>query len=166
MRLVNFSLKFALTAFTLLWVHLWKWCYPHSVQVVDELTVNEVRVAGQLSSIKNLLALCISLPAIARAQQIAESVEETQTKGSILVAERRWKGTLREWLIWNVIIGWIVMAMSIATSIAVTGDFLFEYGPDSGRPEIVTPYFKVVALALMAQIGSITSGLLVIRFSK
>ena len=166
MKLINFSLKFALTAFTLLWVNLWKWCYPQSAHVVDELTVNEVRVAGQLSSLKRLLSLCISLPALARSQQIAESAEATQTKGAAVIVEKRWKGALREWLVWTVIGSWILMAMSIIASLAMTGNFLFEYGPDLGRPEIVTPYFKLVALALMAQISSVASGLLVIRFSK
>ena len=162
----NFSLRFTLTAFTILWVNLWKWCYPHSVHAIDELTVNEVHITGKLSSLKKLLSLCISLPAIARSQQFAESAAATQTKGSSVIAEKRWKGNLREWLIWTVIGGWNVMAMSIVASLAVTGDFLFEYGPDSGRPEIVTPYFRLVALVLMAQISSLATGLLVIRLSK
>ena len=166
MRLLIFSLQFTLTAFTLLWTNLWKWCYPHSVHVVDELTVNEVRITGQLSSLRKLVALCVSLPAIARSQQMAESAAATQTKGAEVISEKRWKGALREWLIWTVVGGWIVMAMSITTSFAVAGNFLFEYGPDSGRPEIVTPYLLLVALALMAQISSMASGLLVIRFSK
>jgi hypothetical protein len=64
-------------------------------------------------------------------------------------------GLLKLWPVRFLIIGWFVMAVSITMSVLQTGNFLFEYGPDSGRPEIVTPYFKVVATALFAQIGLI-----------
>lgn len=65
-----------------------------------------------------------------------------------------------------VITGWAIMATSIIMSFIQTGNFLFEYGPDSGRPEIVTPYFKVVALALMAQVVLVGSGLVVLHLRK
>ena len=58
------------------------------------------------------------------------------------------------------------MTTSIFVSFVQTGNFLFEYAPDSGRPEIVTPYFKIVALALLAQIVSVGSGLAVLRLAK
>lgn len=78
----------------------------------------------------------------------------------------RWKRPLRKWLVLIVITGWAIMATSIIMSFIQTGNFLFEYGPDSGRPEIVTPYFKVVALALMAQVVLVGSGLVVLHLRK
>ena len=51
-------------------------------------------------------------------------------------------------------------------SFVQTGNFLFEYGPESGRPEIVTPYFKVVALAVLTQIASLGSGLAFLKLTK
>ncbi len=69
-------------------------------------------------------------------------------------------------LIWVVIGGWFAMATSIFMSFVQTGNFLFEYGPESGRPEIVTPYFKVVALAVLAQIASLGSGLAFLKLTK
>lgn len=78
----------------------------------------------------------------------------------------RWRRLLKKWLVLTVIIGWTVIATSIFMSFVQTGNFLFEYGPESGRPEIVTPYFKVVALALLAQIVSVGSGLAVLKLSK
>ncbi len=77
-----------------------------------------------------------------------------------------WKRTLKKWLVLIVITGWTVVATSIIMSFIQTGNFLFEYGPDSGRPEIVTPYFKVVALAFMAQVVLVGSGLVVLRLRK
>ena len=79
---------------------------------------------------------------------------------------RYWVNLLGVWPVRVIIVGWIVIAVSITTSFAQTGNFLFEYGPDSGRPEIVTPYFKVVALALLAQIVAVGSGQLVLRIKK
>jgi hypothetical protein len=77
-----------------------------------------------------------------------------------------WIDLLGIWPVRIVIAGWVVMAISITISFVQTGNFLFEYGPDSGRPEIVTPYFKVVALALMAQIASIGAGFAVLRIKQ
>jgi len=166
MNLLNFLIKFSMATFALLWMHLWKWCYPNSSDVINELARSEIHIADRLVPFPKLLDFCFRLPSIARSQQITESLPATQTRGAVVVIESRWKGNLREWLIWTVITGWIVMAISITTSFVQTGHFLFEYGPDSGRPELVTPYFKVVALALMAQFASVGSGLAVLRIRK
>jgi hypothetical protein len=166
MKLLKFTVKFSIAIATLLWLHLWKWCYPQSTHVLNELANREVHLIDRISSPSRLIWLCINMPSIARSQQIAESSATTQTKGIEIAVEPRWRGSLREWLIWTVAIGWIVMAVSIVTSFAQTGNFLSEYGPESGRPELVTPYFKVVALALLAQLASVTSGLALLRIAK
>jgi len=166
MNLFLFSLNFTATIFALLWVKLWKCCYPGSADVINELAKNEIQTIERLSPTVRLLGLCLRLPSIARSQQIAESTLATQTRGSKQFVEAGWKGSVRELLIWSVVIGWGVMATSIVLSIAQTGNFLFEYGPESGRPEIVTPYFKVVALALGAQITVIGSGLSILRIKS
>jgi hypothetical protein len=70
---------------------------------------------------------------------------------------------LKLWPVRVVLVGWIVIVGSIAVSYAQTGNFLFEYGPDSGRPEIVTPYFKVVAISFFAQFIVIGAGLVLLR---
>jgi hypothetical protein len=66
---------------------------------------------------------------------------------------------LKLWPVRVLVVGWFVILVSIAMSMVQTGNFLFEYGPDSGRPEIVTPYFKVVAATLFVQIGLISTWL-------
>ncbi len=166
MKLLKFSVKFGIAIIALLWLHLWKWCYPQSGAVLNELAFKEIQLIDRISPASRLIWLCVKLPSIARSQQIAESAQATQTRGVEIAVDPRWKGTLKEWLIWTVLTGWVVMAISIVTSLAQTGNFLFEYGPDSGRPEIVTPYFKVVALALMVQIASVVSGLAVLRIVR
>ena len=166
MKLLNFLIGFWAKIVTLLWVHVWKWCYPQSARVIDELARKEIDLLKRGSTARRLIRLWIDLPGIARSQQIAEMSPMTRTIGATPPAEPHWRGLLREWLIWSVAIGWLVIAMSIVTSFAQTGNFLFEYGPDSGRPEIVTPYFKVVALALFAQIILIVSGLTFLRLKK
>ena len=65
-----------------------------------------------------------------------------------------------------VIGGWFAMATSIFMSFVQTGNFLFEHRPESGRSEIVTPYFKMVALAVLAQIASLGSALAFLKLTK
>lgn len=166
MSLFKFLLRFSAGVLALLWVHIWKWAYPNSAAVVEELARKEVDLVAGGSSVWKLLRLSIDLPGIARSQQIAEMSPATRTAGAMPPDEPRWRGSLRESLIWSVVIGWLVIAVSIVTSFVQTGNFLFEYSPDSGRPENVTPYFKVAILALFAQIGSIVSGLTFLRLSN
>jgi hypothetical protein len=169
--LFKFLVRFSAGVATLLWVHIWKWAYPQSAIVVEEFARTEIDLVEQGSSIWKLIRLCLDLPGIARSQQIAENSPATRTTGQVSSTEpgpneRKWRGTTRELLIWIVVAGWLAMATSIFMSFVQTGNFLFEYGPESGRPEIVTPYFKVVALALLGQIVSVTSGLAVLKLAK
>ena len=171
MSLFRFLLRFSVGVVALLWAHVWKWAYPSSTAVVEELARKEIDLAGRGSSVWRLIRLSIELPGIARSQQVAESSDATRTSGHNSAAksaahEKAWKGAMREILIWIVIGSWFAMGTSIFMSFVQTGDFLFEYGPDSGRPEIVTPYFKVVALALLTQIASVGSGLTVLKLSR
>ena len=46
-------------------------------------------------------------------------------------------------------LGWTIAAIAIAVSMAVTGNFLFEYAPQPGREEAGSPYFHVAAPALL-----------------
>ena len=86
--------------------------------------------------------------------------------GLYLPGDLRLKNLLKLWPVRIIVLGWLVMAISIAMSIAQTGNFLFEYGPNSGRPEIITPYFKVVAISLLVQIIVVASSLVLIRLQK
>lgn len=45
--------------------------------------------------------------------------------------------------------GWIVAAIAVAVSVAVTGNFLFESAPAPGAPETVSTYFQVAAAAAL-----------------
>ena len=166
MSLFKFLVRFGAGVVTLLWVHVWKWSYPQSAAVVEELARKEIDLVEHGSPVWKLLRLSIDVPGIARSQQAAENSAATRTSGQIPPSEPRWRGTTREILIWIVIAGWLAMTTSIFVSFVQTGNFLFEYSPESGRPEIVTPYFKVVALALLAQIVSVGSGLAVLKLSK
>ena len=166
MNLAKFLIRFSTGVVTLLWVHVWKWAYPQSAEVVEELARKEIDLVERGSPVWKLLRLCIDIPGIARSQQIAENSAATRTSGQLPPSEPRWRGTIRELLIWIVIGAWLVVTASIFMSFAQTGNFLFEYGPESGRPEIVTPYFKVVAVALFAQIVSVGSGLAVLKLAK
>ncbi|MCH7983524.1 MAG: hypothetical protein IIC28_06100 [Chloroflexi bacterium] len=171
MSLFKFLVRFGAGVVTLLWVHVWKWSYPQSAAVVEELARKEIDLVEHGSPVWKLLRLSIDLPGIARSQQTAENSAATRTSGQIppsepRQSEKKWRGATREFLIWIVIAGWLAMTTSIFVSFVQTGNFLFEYAPDSGRPEIVTPYFKIVALALLAQIVSVGSGLAVLRLAK
>ena len=171
MSLFKFLLRFNAGVLTLLWVHVWKWAYPHSAEVVEELARKEIDLVAHGSPVWKLFNLSIDLPGLARSQQVAESSAATRTSGQTSASEpqhreKAWRGTTRELLIWIIIGGWLAMTTSIFMSFVQTGNFLFEYGPESGRPEVVTPYFKVVALALLAQIASVGSGLAVLKLLK
>ena len=166
MMLLSFMSRFTAGVVILIWVHVWRWCYPQSSIVIDEIARGEIDLLRHRSSVRRLIGMCIALPGLARPQQVAKTSPATRTAGMAPATEPRWKGSLREALVWAVLAGWAVMAVPIITSIAQTGDFLFEYGPDSGRPEIVTPYFKAVALAALAQIVSVVTGLTFLRLVK
>ena len=171
MNLFTFLIRFGTGVAALLWVHVWKWAYPQSAAVVEELARKEIDLLEHGSSVWKLLRLSIDLPGIARSQQIAEDSAATRTSHpasppTSIAIETKWRGTTRELLIWVVIGGWFAMATSMFMSFVQTGNFLFEYGPESGRPEIVTPYFKVVALAVLAQIASLGSGLAFLKLTK
>ena len=166
MSLFKFLIRFSTAVATLLWVHVWKWAYPQSAPVVEELARKEIDLVEHGSPVWKLLRLSMDLPGMARWQQTAENSAATRTTGQIPPSEPRWRGTTRELLIWIVIGGWLAITTSIFMSFVQTGNFLFEYAPDSGRPEIVTPYLKVVAVALFAQIVSVGSGLAILKLAK
>jgi hypothetical protein len=142
--------------------------YPQSTTVINELVRNEIDLVSNRSVTHRLVALVVDLPRIARSQHSAEASPTTRTAGDNLPisAEPQWRGSLRESLIWMVVAGWLLIVVSISMSFIQTGNFLFEYSPESGRPEIVTPYFKLVALSLMIQFLAIGSGLIALRVRR
>ncbi|MDA1278630.1 MAG: hypothetical protein O3B95_01100 [Chloroflexi bacterium] len=170
MRLPLFALRFAAGTATLLWIHLWKWSYPRSSPVINELAARELDLLGKISSLSKLARICIDLPGIARSQQLAESSPSTRTsghvEGELPPVEPEWKGRLREWLIWTVLASWLVMATSIVTSFVQMGNFLLDYSPNAGEPEIISPYSRVVAIALLVQIVSVSTGLTALRIRR
>jgi hypothetical protein len=168
MKLLTFTLRFTFGVLALLWVHLWKWCYPQASNVIDELVRNDTDLPGNGTSSRRWITLALNLPSIARAQHSAETSPSTKTTGtdSSSIVESRWKGSLRESIIWTVAAGWLLIGVTITMSFAQTGDFLFEYGPHSGREEVVTPYFKLVAISMSIQLTTIGTGLLALRIPR
>ena len=72
MSLFTFLIRFSTGVVTLLWVHVWKWAYPQSAAVVEELARKEIDLVEHGSSVWKLLRLSIDLPGIARSQQTIE----------------------------------------------------------------------------------------------
>ena len=79
MNLFTFLIRFGTGVAALLWVHVWKWAYPQSAAVVEELARKEIDLMEHGSSVWKLLRLSIDLPGIARSQQIAEDSAATRT---------------------------------------------------------------------------------------
>lgn len=128
-----------------LWWRLWRWVYPQAAPALDPLVHDE---AGPARGWRQSTAFLLRLPGIARAQAAAESNPNTRTRHPGRPStdpDRAYRP--REIAIAVVGLSWTVSFIAIAVSTVATGNFLFEYAPNPGQEEIVSPYFKVAAPA-------------------
>ncbi len=157
----------AMWAATVMWALVWTWVYPLARLTLHETLVAEQRATSPLARSLQLLMLCVRLPGLARSQDTEERHHATRTRGGdAWPVEPRWRGRLRESIVWLTVAGWTTASGAVVTSVIATGNFLFESHASPEAPGIVSNYFRVAAVSGMLPVAIGISALLLLKMTR
>ena len=135
------------------WVLVWAWAHPAAAAALREALAAELAAARGWRVAPRLALFALGTPLFARRQARAESLAATRTAGAAASAgagssaEGRWRGRLREALLWAVLAGWVAAFALFLQSELTTGKFAPDYAPAPGAPEVISVQFHLAALA-------------------
>ncbi len=157
----------AMWAATIMWALVWTWVYPLARLALHETLIAEERATTSVAHLFQLLMLCVRLPSLARSQDAAERHPATRTRGGdAWLVEARWRGRLRESIVWLTVAGWTTASGAVVTSLIATGEFLFESHASPEAPGMVSNYFRVAAVSGLLPVAAGVSALVLLRMTR
>ncbi len=113
------------------WVLVWTWTHPAAGPTLGEALEAELAAVRGWRLAPRLALFALGTPLFARRQAQAESLAATRTAGVAAAStEGRWRGRLREALVWAVLAGWVAAFALFVHSELTTGTFGPDYAPD------------------------------------
>ena len=134
------------------WVLVWAWAHPAAAALREALAA-ELAAARGWRVAPRLALFALGTPLFVRRQARAKWLAATRTAGGAAPAgagssaEGRWRGRLREALLWAVLAGWVAAFALFLQSELTTGKFAPDYAPAPGAPEVISVQFRLAALA-------------------
>lgn len=123
------------------WGLAWGWCYPGARAEVAEAV--RARARGP----RQAVGVALGLPTIARAADPN-------------------RGRARELVLWLNLVGLLVTAAAVASSMVITGNFLLESADVPGGPEHPSGYFNTAAGAFLAIVAVDLTAIGAVRFRR